>query len=98
MDQGVALAQVTLVRLSGRAGSLFQGTVASDPIGGRDKSVKHVVAFAGDRTDRAGEMSMMHKRLLVPTDFATRLSIDSFRFVLASFFGDFDADHVLSAR
>ena len=33
MDQRVALAQVTLVRLSGRASSLFQGTVASEPSG-----------------------------------------------------------------
>jgi hypothetical protein len=65
---------------------------------GRDRSVKHVVAFAGDRTDRGGEMSTMHKHLLAPTDFATSLSIGSFRFVLVSFFGDFNADRVLSAR
>jgi hypothetical protein len=57
---------------------------------GRDRSVKHVVAFAGDRTDRGGEMSTMHKHLLALTDFATSLSIDSFRFVLVSFFGDPD--------
>jgi hypothetical protein len=65
---------------------------------GRDRSVKHVVAFAGDRTDGGGEMSTMHKHLLALTDFATSLSIDSFRLVLASFFSDFNADHVLSAR
>ena len=66
---------------------------------GRDGSVKHVVAFAGDRTDRVGEMSTMHKHLLAPTDFATSPSISSFRFVLvSSFFDDFNADHVLSAH
>ena len=48
---------------------------------GRDRSVKHVVAFAGDRTDRGGEMFSRYKHLLAPTDFATRPSIDSFRFV-----------------
>jgi hypothetical protein len=64
----------------------------------RDRSVEHVVAFAGDGTDTGGEMSTMHKHLLALTDFATSLSIDSFRLVLASFFSDFNADRVLSAR
>jgi len=85
-----------LVRLSGRAGSLFEDTISSDQFGdahevsritdinvndvvrvdmsayqdevtdeeaavfdliGRDRSVKHVVAFTGDRTDRGASQS-----------------------------------------
>jgi hypothetical protein len=66
-----------------------EGAAVFDLIG-RDRSVKHVIVFAGERTDRGGEMSTMHKHMLAPTDFATSLSIDSFWFVLVSFFGDSD--------
>jgi hypothetical protein len=63
----------------------------------RNRSVKHVVAFARDRTD-TGEMSTMFKHLSSPADLTTSSTIDSFRFVLVSlFFGDFNNDHVLSA-
>jgi hypothetical protein len=97
--EGVALAQVTLACSPfGRAGSLFQGTVASEPFGDAHVIYRITDRNVNDVVDRAGETSTMHKHLLVPTDFATRLSIDSFRFVLASFFGDFGADRVLSGR
>jgi hypothetical protein len=56
MDQGWALAQVTLlVRLSGRVGSPFQGTVASNPFGDAH-AVSSVTDVNVNKVDRV-EMS-----------------------------------------
>ena len=70
----------------------------------QDESVQHVVAtypteaFSGGRTDQEGAMSIISNQLLASADFVTSLTIDSFWFVLLSFYGDFNADRVLSAR
>jgi hypothetical protein len=58
------------------------------------------MSLLSQATGQTGEVRCLRcaKHFLASTDFVTSLSIDSFRFVLESFFGDFDADRVLSAR
>jgi len=53
----------------------------------------------GDRTGRGGETSIISEHLTAAVDFATRLSIDNFWFVLPTFFhDDSNVDSVFSSR